>query len=162
MGYSPWGCKELNTTEVTDHTNRYPFSFLFNLCLSNFLFPVSVLFIYFYYFEAIKYNFKPIYQLSHYFHFLQCMLFQILNLLVCSSRFSLICSGTGVFRLILKSDQWGLLLFLSVPLFSSLVSQAFEVTSVQSPRFSSPQLGVQWVLWHLRMKTDAATDSVRV
>ena len=87
-------------------------------------FPIQfqLLFIYFYYFEDIRYNFKPIYQLSHYFHFLQGVLFQILNLLVCSSSFSLICSGTGVFRLILKSVQWGLLLFLSVTLFLSLLS----------------------------------------
>ena len=23
MGYSPWGCKELDTTEVTQHTRKY-------------------------------------------------------------------------------------------------------------------------------------------
>ena len=94
----------------------------YSICLFKISYSISVVIYIFLLLWGYRYNFKPIYQLSHYFHFLQGVLFQILNLLVCSSSVSLICSGTGVFRLILKSDQWGLLLFLSVTLFSSLLS----------------------------------------
>ena len=94
------------------------------ICLSKMSYSLVSCFdcyLYLHYFEDIKYNyFKPTYQLFSCFHFLQGVLFQLLNLLVCSCRlFSLIHSGIGVSRLVLSRICY--IFFLSLCTHLSLV-----------------------------------------